>query len=245
MRIVGRGATPIRTLDDWEHSAAPTGGARQWAEGRSALECARAWVGRRGPAPPEEIENLLDEHADTRGFAFGLVAPEVRVPVDEYRGSTRNIDVLACGRVHEIPTVIAIAAKVDEPFGPTIAEALRRAREGSKVPDRIGRLCQLVLRCSLEKTMKSTPDLRYQLLHGLGAAILAASQMNVRQAVFVVHEFHARAATLSQYAANSHDWHAFLAAVGVEDLDVGELAALEWRPNDVHCLVGKAMVDLG
>lgn len=48
----------IKTLDDWWRLAPPKDPVKQWVDGRSAKETARAWTAREA-SPRPEILNLL------------------------------------------------------------------------------------------------------------------------------------------------------------------------------------------
>lgn len=244
LRILGKRGERITNLDEWRRYAGPAGGDRQWVEGRSALESARAWVGRRGPAAPEEIEDLLDSHPDTRGCKFGLVKPEVRVPLDALRGNTRNTDVLACGKGSGIPLVASIEAKVSESFGPELGRAITPTNPHSQVPVRIQQLCWLIFGRSYESLVDDSrefPELRYQLLHGLAASALVAQRMGIRVAAFIVHELSTGPPDLRALYRNHQDWDAFLRAIEVHDLEPGRLDAIGKKIGGVRCLVGKVV----
>src|SRR5690606_9255321 len=102
----------------------------QWAEGRSAMELARAWCPASGVACPAEISALLASHEWTRDIQIEEARPEHVTALPE-RGEGRNHDLWARCTASGRPFTLCIEAKADEPFGDTIratcADALKRS----------------------------------------------------------------------------------------------------------------------
>jgi hypothetical protein len=200
--------------------APPAGRAKHWRVGRSARELATSWLRPHRPAIPEELAVLLVSRPETTGFAAGLARPEAKLRLDDHAGATRNADLLLLGTANGGRTLITIEAKADEPFGPTVADALASVAEKptSNLPARISSLVELVFGAGFDAT-----TLRYQLLHGLAATVLEAQLRGAEQAVFAVHEFSTPETTATKQAQNHHDLAAFLGALGADSPSPGEL----------------------
>src|SRR5687768_14332350 len=93
VRIKGDGHA-ITTLDEWLQHAGPMGKEAQWVDERSAKELARAWVGSGVPAVPAALRDLLESHPRFAGLTDFHARPEHRVKLDDFRGNTRNVDLL-------------------------------------------------------------------------------------------------------------------------------------------------------
>jgi hypothetical protein len=67
-------AQPIPDLETLGRVAGPTS-PDQWAEGRSAMEAARAWVGVASPELPPEVSSPLASHPDFAAVTVWPVEP--------------------------------------------------------------------------------------------------------------------------------------------------------------------------
>lgn len=114
--------------------------------------------------------------------------PELLLAIPEHKvalpGGSREsqCDVFAIVRAMDETLAIAVEAKVNEPFGPTVGEWMDNASKG-KV-ERIRFICDLL-------GLKSLPPdhLRYQLFHRTAAAILEANRFKTDRAAMVVQSF--------------------------------------------------------
>ena len=243
MRIV-IGDTEIRTLEEWRQAMPPRLRNRQWREGRSAMELARAWVGKGAVAVPEEVWQILESSRDFAGAELLDGRPEEETRLDDFRGNSRNADLLLTGRLQGEPVVIAVEAKADESFGPTIGEYLAEKEqvERSNAPARMRQLSAAVFGTEPEEI----GDLRYQLLHAVAATLIAAAERRAQKALFLVHEFPA-AGDPVRLERNAADLAAFVRRLG-GDADgpsgriVGpfEVPGGGRVPDDVQLFVGKA-----
>lgn len=82
-----KGDQAIRCLADWELHAGPKHD-RQWKNGRSAMEVARAWLAHVSPDLPPEIASALQSHPDFTRIKSWTGEPEVRLPLDMRKGET-------------------------------------------------------------------------------------------------------------------------------------------------------------
>jgi len=95
MRISKNNET-IRSLGDWFRLAPPKGKKKQWVDGRSAKELARAWFPREGePVVPEEVLAALASCDDIGPVEFDQGWPECsvtggRIRSESVAGMNRN-----------------------------------------------------------------------------------------------------------------------------------------------------------
>ena len=175
---------PTRGPEDWRALLASP--ETQWQRGFSAMSAALSWEASRGL--PSELDALLG------GAELLLAIPEHKVALP---GGSREsqCDVFALVRLASGTCGVAVEAKVNEPFGPTIADWLSEASPGKQ--KRLSFICDLL---GLEE-----PDstLRYQLLHRTAAAILEARRFGMAEAAMVVQSF-----------APDHRWFGDFASFG-------------------------------
>ena len=187
-------------------------------------------------------------------MAVGLVEPEARLRLDEHPGNTRNTDVLVHGMSADRRVLAAVEAKADEPFGQTIKDAYEDSPKRSNRPDRINRLCVLLFGHPYVDDNgiqdSGLGSLRYQLLHGIGAALLEAKAKQADIAVFAVQVFRSDEGTLKENLdRNAKDLFDFLRALEVPDyppnqlVEIRPLEVLNWEdPRAI--LVGSTYTDL-
>lgn len=207
---IAKGNEAIETVDDWFLHAPPEKGEKQWVDGRSAKEMARAWIS--GESRQRLVELLQP--------LFGSVTlesaePECIVAFDEFSGPRQcDLAVQASSELGKI--AIHIEGKADEPFGKLTGEAydaaiaanaLRVGRRKSKVPRRIDRLAENLFGHHLDEAVRK---LRYQLLYSAAAAWADASERKSIAAVFVVQELHSPKLDGRKLRQNANDWEAFL-----------------------------------
>jgi hypothetical protein len=187
MKIVSKTGAPITDLDSWFEHAPPEKGARQWVDGRSAKEMARAWVGSGSPEIPPEVVSILGSHPETKELTIHTAIPEFETPLDSFRGKGRQHDVLALADGPLGPAVIGIEAKADEEFGPPITP-YRNSRLGtaSNVPARIDNLLKGLFGTRWNEDLGT---LRYQLVHSLAGTLIETAVRNAKTSVFLVFEF--------------------------------------------------------
>jgi Domain of unknown function (DUF6946) len=251
---------PITTLEEWRTRAAPKKGDLHWKDGRSAKECASAWLRSGTPALPGELRELLESRPETSDFFPRVAVPECVTRIDEFAGEHRNHDLIAVGEARGGVTLLAVEAKADEPFGPTVEAQLAAAagRVGSNIPKRVHQLVQgLFGSAHLSGDVPSAEigALRYQLLTAAAGALMEAKVRGAEQAVLVVHEFTSRPEPATGYAGtkpqllaeNAAAFDAFLSALGAA-VSPGPLRGPfavpgnGFIPSDVPLYAGKATV---
>ncbi len=240
-----RGHT-IHSVDDWFHLAPPKGGTRQWRDGRSAKELAKAWFRGSTPAVPEELEALFKSHLATNGLIIERGTPEMKTWLDDFGGEKRNHDLILTGHASGVSTLVAVEAKADEEFGPVIQDYLAEtAGTSSNVPRRIDLLSRSIFGRPIDEELG---QIRYQLLHGLGGTLIEARNQGATQAVFVVHEFISDHVATENVDRNAADFERFVRPLpGWEGGPIsagrliGPIRVLggEFVPTDIPAFIGK------
>ncbi|MCY3736255.1 MAG: hypothetical protein OXG13_07615 [Gemmatimonadaceae bacterium] len=189
---------------------------KQWKDGRSAKESARAWLERAPDCVPAEIEQALSAHPDFGTILPGWSAePEARVAFDSFGGEPSNLDVLLTTSDEEGQLVIAVEAKADEPFGNTVEKTLCQARKrkaenpASRGVDRVEQLAAAILGVPGHK-LPEVGELRYQLLTASAAALAEAQRRCVGRAVLIIHEFASDQTSCQKHLENAEDLNAFV-----------------------------------
>jgi len=129
----------LETLADWRNHSGPVS-ARDWAEGRSARELARAWI--EGNAATQ-VTSLLTSAPALGGLVLdrGIVDKQTRF--DDTGAGPRHHDLLVIGRAPSGTVVIGVEGKADEPFDEPLDAWVMRAEargERSRAPERLDRL---------------------------------------------------------------------------------------------------------
>lgn len=177
---------PLRAtsgLADWQALLADPG--RQWRAGYSAMATARRWEA----GFPPEVAQILGAQTELQ-----LCIAEHKVPLPG-GGFPSQCDVFALVHADGRDMAVAIEAKVDEPFGPTLTEWMttpspaKQARLGA-IRDWLGVSANAELGA-----------LRYQLFHRSAAAITEARRFRRPVAAMVVQSFSPRTAWFDDFAA--------------------------------------------
>lgn len=214
MNGIFKNGSEIRDLEDWHLRAGPKSD-RQWKDGRSAKESANAWLSSDGI--PAELLSLLEGHPHIGRIEEWMAEPEATVRIDDFSGEPPNIDVLVKARDQIGPIAIIVEAKADEPFGRTIEETLKKAKQrlkttpNSKGVERLERLSLAFFdRASDDKALAK---LRYQLFTASGAALAEAQRMGADRAVVLIHEFVTSETEASKRQKNYQDFLDFIVAL--------------------------------
>lgn len=199
---------PSTSFEDWQRHVAAV---EHWKPGASAYELARSWEFARDF--PRAVRETLDRSDDP---ALRVLEPLVGLPEHRValaggsRASQTDLFVLARAGDGEI-VAIAIEGKVEEPFGPLVADWIAEGSEGKH--ERLEQLCGL-----LGLDPSAIGALRYQLLHRAGSAILEARRFGASRAMLLVHSFHPSATHFS-------DFRTFSRALGIDDTQRDDLRA--------------------
>jgi len=171
---------PTQTPSDWQHLLAKP--KLHWKKSYSAMTTAACWEAADGELPPE-VNQIFQVSGQSDLLDLKLLAaiPECEVDLP---GGTRpsHTDVLALARNDKGLVVIAVEAKVDEPFGPTLGEKRSEASNGQS--ERIS-----YLHAALGLDTPLNDNIRYQLLHRTVSALRTAQDFHATSAVMLVHSF--------------------------------------------------------
>jgi hypothetical protein len=193
---------PTESGSDWQRLLAKPD--LHWKVGRSAMAAAASWEAN-APALSQDIVGVLDAANDPALTELELLAaiPEWEVALP---GGTRNsqTDIMAFTRNDRGLVILAVEAKVDEPFGPTVGEKRKGASKGQQE-----RLAYLEKELGCDKPMDDS--IRYQLLHRTVSALLTARSFHASVAVMLVQSF-------SPESRWREDFDAFAATVSSSQL---------------------------
>lgn len=197
-------ALPLRRAEDViPHLGKPT----HWRQGRSAKALADSWFDA-GDIPPA-VRALLSRSADFADAELLEAWLERETDLRDGRGSASQTDLLALLGTGDELAVLGIEAKVDESFGPLVADWLATGGTG-----KAQRLAQLRGLLGLVDTVVG--PLRYQLFHRTAAVVLEAKRFRASKAVLIIQSF---CPDMSGIA----DARAFFDALGLTGLAPGML----------------------
>ena len=183
---------PTTGPDDWRRFLADP--EKHWRRGYSAMAAALSWEAAHGLPP--EIARILGEDAELL-----LAIPEHKVELPGGRRASQ-CDVFALVKASNETFSVAVEAKVDKPFGPTVSEWMEEASDG--------KIERMTLICG-QLGLSSTPpgNLRYQLFRRTAAAAIEAKRFKTDRAAMIVQSF-----------SHKHRWfadfEAFVALFGLE-----------------------------
>lgn len=191
-----------KAASDWQRLLAKP--KLHWKKARSAMTTAACWESTKGSLPAD-ISCIFDMLNEPSLANLRLLAafPEWEVPLP---GGDRSsfTDVLALASNAVGLVAIAVEAKVDEEFGPTLLSKRAEASVGQN--ERIDYLYKVLhLKAPLPDTI------RYQLLHRTASALFTAEEFHANTAVMLVHSF-------SLTARWREDYMAFCSAMGAKHL---------------------------
>jgi len=149
------------------------GSPSHWQPGRSAKLVADAWFSS-NPMPASVASVLSTDPIFSRATVLDAFL-ERCVDIGD-GGRPSQTDLMAIVRLETTIGVLAVEAKVDEPFGPTVDEWLAQSTVGGS-----GRQRRLTLLCALLGLDSDlVGKLRYQLIHRTASAIIEAGRYRVR-----------------------------------------------------------------
>ena len=197
----------IETVEDWRDRGDPARG-REWAEGRSARELARAWVERDAA---NRVSALLTSLPAFAGLVLDRGVTEKPTRFDDLPGDPHRHDLLVTGRSPAGPVVIGVRSRADEPFDDPLDAWITRARalaEPASAPARLDRLTSAFFGTTLDTDPLLAP-LRYQLLAAFAATLADAREQGAAAAVLLVHEFETPWTNADLHRRNAEDLDAF------------------------------------
>lgn len=177
---------PSTGPDDWRRLLAEPD--LHWAIGRSARTLANAWEAAAG-LPPEVHDAVAAIHPDPRLL---LAIPEHKTPIPGGRRESQSDLFVLMGSANGL-IAATIEGKVDEPFGPRVADWNPDSSPGKR--ERFDYLCALL---GIEIC---PPTVHYQLLHRTGSALIEAERFGARHAAMIVHSFSPERRWFEAYSA--------------------------------------------
>jgi hypothetical protein len=251
--IIHKGEKRITSVDNWFLHAPPKSGEKHWVDGRSAKELAKAWASGASPKVPVELEQLLASSSEFRGTVLTLGTPEMSIPLDNFRGETRNADMVLWGFRRKEKIIITVEAKADEAFGDPIEKKLASVKgDASKIPERVALLAESMLGIDGPDDQRLW-SLKYQLLHASAATLIAANENRADKALFLIHEFETDKTTLENMKRNQEDLDYFVRLLSrkqVEKLSTGaiigpfEVPGSRFINSDIGLYIGKIRTTL-
>ena len=194
---------PTESGQDWQRLLAKPD--LHWKPGKSAMSAAASWEAAGGHLP-RELSTALAASKDRDLASLDLLAAVPEWEIELLGGLTKShTDVLAITRNDRGLVAVAVEAKVDEEFGPTLGD--------KRVAPSEGQAKRLKFLHEMLRVETELPDsIRYQLLHRTVSAILAARLFHAHVAVMLVQSF-------SPVGRWRHDFDAFCRAIGASTED--------------------------
>ncbi len=247
----------ISSMDDWFNYAPPKGGAKQWVDGRSAKEVARAWLAD-PPNIPNEVQDLLSAPPNFTELEFLRAEPEAHLSFNKHSGP-RNADLAIWAHDSKGPVAITIEAKADEPFDLVVGDVLSAALERFVANPLSGGVTRIVdlarsLFAPISRGQPLVTNLRYQLLTAVAGTLAHGATLGAQRSVLIVHEFVSTATSRRRLEKNADDLAAFIHRLSdgaVVQVDAGQLYGPFTVPGDplfgrpASLFVGKAIRNLG
>lgn len=194
----------LKPEDVIPHLGKPT----HWKEGRSAKAVAESWFWANDIPPP--VRAALEQAPEYRGAELIDAWLERCVDLGDGQRPTQT-DLMAVLGIGDELAVLAVEAKVDESFGPTVEEWLAEASEAKR-----RRLDYLAGLFGLDPAACGL--LRYQFLHRTASAILEARRYRAKYAVMLVQSYCPNRSGLGDFVS-------FVGAAGQPGLEPGRLSA--------------------
>ena len=180
----------INITDDtkWFIAAPPKGRERQWLDGYSAKELAK-FATSNSSIFSDLIKNIVKNSFKGRISASfdGEPEAETKLPPKGSNGP-RNHDLL----LYNKHLVIGIEAKVNEPFGASIYDELKKAESENRTDmiERIKWLKSTILPDS-EQEKEESNHLKYQLFTATAGALLETYRRNLNKCIVLILSFRA------------------------------------------------------
>lgn len=178
--------------------------ALHWVRGRSARTLAHSWEEAAGWPP--EVARLLSTNEELARFEPVYAFPEFKTPLPGGRRESQTDLLVIASNGSELMTM-AVEGKVDESFGPVVADWLGP----NASPGKQERLAYLTSKLRVETSQLAS--MRYQLLHRTVAAKVEAERIGSSTVVMLVHSW-------GGSGEGFQDFHAFASVLGVE-ADIG------------------------
>ena len=196
----------MRPEDVVAHLDSPT----HWQPGRSAKCVADSWF--TANEIPGSVAAVLN--GDPLFRSARLIDAFLERGVDLGDGARPSqTDLMAIVSLGDKLGILAVEAKVDEPFGPTVSEWLAdNDRDDSQKLARLRSLCAI-----LGLDSATVGPLRYQLIHRTASAVLEARRYRAGDAAMLVQSFCPKGSWHKDFAA-------FASAAGFGNVPIGSIS---------------------
>jgi hypothetical protein len=185
----------------------------QYRDGYSMAEAAKSWVCAEGYLPPSIAAIVGSNNLNAAHFEY---------PTKVWGGGTAMTDVMAF-----VPNgVIAVEAKVNEPFDDVVSDWIERKAESKPTSPPHRRKAIQQYADALKVDAERLLDIRYQLLQRTLCASIVARAKGLSVAWMIVQHF--PRGTASDKITNRSDFDAFVALVGNAPVIEGVKVQLAW-----------------
>jgi hypothetical protein len=212
-RLFGTDGEEIFDLDGWFEHAPPEKKKRDWKDGYSAKEQAKAWLRSGIPRVPEELWTAVAGLVGEVDEIYGR--PEHLTSLDRFRGGPRHHDMLACtrrnGKMVGVVGVVGVEAKACEDFDGTVGDRAKAAP-----PSKKRARCNLLARALFGREVmdgeagypldQGLASHGYQLWTATVGTIIEAQKRGVDQAIVVVHQFRPHDLEAARQAGDTRPW---------------------------------------
>lgn len=171
----------LKTTDDWFKAYPPAGGEKQWKEGFSAYEFAKAVL-------DESFEAELSKSLGTISLKNASFYPERLTYFDDISSGPRHHDLACVCFLGKEKVAICFEAKVKESLDAKLSKAIvDNSKSGkSQKPKRVRDLCQKLFGKKYDP--KTMSDIYYQMLSGAMGTLAFAYEQDVSKAFFVIYQ---------------------------------------------------------
>ena len=216
--------TPTTDAADWQRLLADP--IAHWQIGFSARTIAHSWEAADGLPP--EVASLFTSSPVFFGESPTLLVafPEHKVDLPPRGRRASQNDVFALARVLDGLISITVEGKVQESFGPTLADWMIDI-----TPGKAERLQFLKATLGIDLDAEIPDQIRYQFFHRTASALLEATRFHASYAVMIVHAF-------GEQSDSFNDYIAFVDYLGGTHCD-GTLTPITSR-NGIRLLLGWA-----
>lgn len=190
---IRKNQTPVTSLVEWETEAPPRN-ANQWADGRGALEVARAWLEGDSVDLPKELAAALKRHDDFGKVSTWWGEPGANFAIDAVAGESAQFDLAIHAEDAQGAYLSVVVARADQPFGETVGDTLAAAADACVTDPRSSELAGVVrlVTAMLGPRVEGDPplkDIRYGLLTACTGVLCEAERLGHPRALLLIHEF--------------------------------------------------------
>ena len=171
----------IKSVEDWYKLYPPAGGAKQWKDGYSAKEFAKAVI-------EGNFEEELKDKIENISLNDAIFYPERLTYFDDFSSGPRHHDLACICKLNNEKVALCFEAKVKESLDQRLSNAVQdNSKSGkSKKPQRIYNLCKKLFNKKYDSNKMS--DIYYQMLTGAMGTLAFAYEQGVSKCFFIVYQ---------------------------------------------------------